>query len=166
MADPFSDQNLPNGVYMVNTPLGRIRSDARFIGTGQQNGGSVRRADQMLSWQPREGTARWSGWNNIYNYGGETGESFALDTGFDYATQAPAPAPAAAPSGGGGGGYQPPPQPQSPFKAPSDPVTPAERAEISKPASGLENTIKTVKTLIQRRVNDEKRRRTYLTSGK
>jgi hypothetical protein len=45
-------------------------------------------------------------------------------------------------------------------KKPSDPVTKKERAEISKPAKGLENTIKTSPTLLR-----ERRRRTYLTRG-
>jgi hypothetical protein len=45
-------------------------------------------------------------------------------------------------------------------KKPSDPVTKEERAEISKPAKGLENTIKTSPTLLR-----ERRRRTYLTRG-
>lgn len=168
MSDAFSDKNLPNGVYMVNTPLGRVRSDAIFKGVGQQNEGSALRADQMLSWRPREGSAQWSSWGNIYNYGGGTDEAFALDTGQKFSTAAPA-APVRAPSSGGGGGGRPAPaQPSSPFKHPSEPVTPGERAEISKPASGLEDTIKTVKTVLKRKLAAglEKRRRTYLSSGK
>lgn len=43
-------------------------------------------------------------------------------------------------------------------KKPSDPVTAEERAEVSKPAKGLENTIKTSPTLLR-----ERRKRTYLT---
>ena len=42
--------------------------------------------------------------------------------------------------------------------APSAPVTAKERAEVSKPAKGLENTIKTSPTLLR-----ERRKRTYLT---
>lgn len=42
--------------------------------------------------------------------------------------------------------------------APSAPVTAKERAEVSKPAKGLEDTIKTTPTLLR-----EKRRRSYLT---
>ena len=42
--------------------------------------------------------------------------------------------------------------------APSAPVTAKERAEVSKPAKGLENTIKTSPTLLR-----ERPKRTYLT---
>jgi hypothetical protein len=51
-----------------------------------------------------------------------------------------------------------PPKPNLP--AVNDPITPAERAEISKPAKGLESTIKTNPVLLR-----EKRRRSYLTAG-
>ena len=51
-----------------------------------------------------------------------------------------------------------PPQPNLP--AVTDPITKKERDEVSKPAKGLENTIKTSPTLLR-----EKRRKSYLTAG-
>ena len=51
--------------------------------------------------------------------------------------------------------------PQAPPPAPLDQkVTQKERDEITKPAKGLESTIKTSPTLLR-----EKRRKSYLTSG-
>jgi hypothetical protein len=50
--------------------------------------------------------------------------------------------------------------PEPVLKAPSDPIDQEERDEISKPADGLEGTIKTNPSLLR-----ERRRRSYLTAG-
>ena len=71
------------------------------------------------------------------------------------AAAAPAPAQRRAPAKSA---LTAPPQPNLP--AVTDPITKKERDEVSKPAKGLENTIKTSPTLLR-----EKRRKSYLTAG-
>jgi len=88
----------------------------------------------------------------------QAGEIQGITMGKEVAAKAPAPAPAA-------------PRPSAPRKsvlAPAAPppaplnqqVTQKERDEVTKPAKGLENTIKTTPTLLR-----EKRRKSYLTAG-
>jgi hypothetical protein len=72
------------------------------------------------------------------------------------APAAPAPAARRAPAKSA---LAPPPQPNLP--AVTDPITKEERAEVTKPAKGLEDTIKVSPTLLR-----EKRRRSYLTAGR
>jgi hypothetical protein len=173
MADAFSDKNLPSGVYMVNTPLGRVRSDAVFKGTSWNTEGSVLKADQLARKPTYDGAQgyKWDAWNNIYNWGPNSDESWALDTSQKFETAAPAPAPSE--GGGGGGSRSALTAPQAPaLKEVLDPITPAEKAEVTKPAKGLESTIKTSPLLLRERRKrsyltraDDNKRKSYLTSG-
>ena len=86
----------------------------------------------------------------------QAGEIQGITMGKEVAAKAPAPA-APRPSAPRKSVLAPAAPPPAPL---NQQVTQKEREEVTKPAKGLENTIKTTPTLLR-----EKRRKSYLTAG-